>query len=93
MGDASPVGRIVSGISEFGVVGFRQSFQIFFELRQHVVCRLDHCLQAHSFRFLQIVEYLPAPTYRCFRLADPISQLGDCQLCVIHPHGLPDFFT
>ena len=50
-----------------GVVGFCKGLQICFELRQQVACRLDRRLQTYSFRFLQIVQYLPAPAYRRLR--------------------------
>jgi hypothetical protein len=54
-------------------VGFPQGLQIFFELGQQIAYRLDHRLHTHSFRFLQIVKYFPAPAYRGLGLANPVS--------------------
>src|SRR5262245_39723082 len=43
-----------------------------------------------GFRFLQTVEYLPAPTDRSLCPDHPVSQFGQCPLCILHP-GPPIF--
>jgi hypothetical protein len=54
-------------------VGFPEGLQIFFELRQQFAYRLEHCLHTHSFRFLQIIKYFPAPAYRGLVLLIPLA--------------------
>src|SRR5262245_11796991 len=72
-------------LAVFGIgVRSLQGLQIFFELGQQIAYRLDHRLHTHSFRFLQIVEYFSAPTYRSLCPGHPVSQFGQCQPCVIH---------
>jgi len=78
------VGLLLSPRYALGDVGFLQGFQILFEPWQQVSNRIGHCLQTHSLRLPQIVECLFAPVYRALRVADPVTDLSQCQFSVIH---------
>src|SRR5215831_4572130 len=77
-------GLLLSPRYALGDVGFLQGFQILFESWQQVSNRIRHCLQTHSLRAPQIVECLFAPVYRALRVADPVTELSQCQFSVIH---------
>ena len=76
-------GLLLSPRYALGDVGFLQGFQILFEPWQQVSNRIGHCLQTHSLRLPQIVECLFAPVYRALRVADPVTELSQCQFSVI----------
>jgi hypothetical protein len=77
-------GLLLSPRYALGDVGFLQGFQILFEPWQQVSNRIGHCLQTHSLRLPQIVECLLAPVYRALRVADPVTELSQCQFSVAH---------